>query len=382
MKRYQKILVLTVAAVMLLGAVPALAGAAPVDSQYVTLAKLREQAAEGWHETYQSHGREVTTNVDINNMPEADICPILQVEAIQVNPEAWEAVQSIPGIDASMPRDIGVSALMLEDPLYVCGQYYGETDSDQDLQFENGEEPTVDAEACDLTYQEFRARVNGTLSELVGLTLEDFRLDNISVSGLAYKAKKRDGVLVRGEQLTATGYYGMTGTQLLNGVPVLRCFVKSTPGGVFIYDYRSEGWYMYAVACSRIVAEEEDDVPLLSFDAMKQGIEAQIEAGEMRGVDEMEFGYQICCRDTADGRQWLTIPMWRVLGGYSTDLNKEHVMPYYDERDTDGSITAPENYRNYYYNAQTGEMIDTSAFWKDDKPLPAGEILTWDSMRK
>jgi len=244
------------------------------EEQYVSLSTLRMQTAEGWHETYQSHGREVTANVDISRMPEADACPILQVEAIQVNPEAWEAVQSIPGIDASMSQDIGVSALMQEDPVYVCGQYYGKTDYDQDLQFENGEEPTVDAEASDLTYQEFRARVNGTLSELVGLTLEDFQLDNISVSGLAYKAKKRDGVLVRGEQLTATGYYAMTGTQLLNGVPVLRCFAKSTPGGSFIYDYRSEGWYMYGVSCSCIVAEEEDDVPLLSFDAMKQVIEA------------------------------------------------------------------------------------------------------------
>jgi len=101
----------------------------------------------------------------------------------------------------------------------------------------------------------------------------------------------------------------------------------------------------------------------------------------MRGVDEMEFGYQICCRDTADGRQWLTLPVWRVLGGYSKDVNKEHVMPYYDKRDTDGSQTVPEAYRDYYYSAQTGEMINTHAYTKDGKPIPAGEILTWDDVR-
>jgi len=74
------------------------------------------------------------------------------------------------------------------------------------------------------------------------------------------------------------------------------------------------------------------------------------------------------------------VPVWRVLGGYSTDLNKEHVMPYYAERDTDGSITVPEAYRDYYYNAQTGEMVRTSAFTDSSGPIPAGEILTWDSI--
>lgn len=53
-------------------------------------------------------------------------------------------------------------------------------------------------------------------------------------------------------------------------------------------------------------------------------------------------------------------------------------MPYYDPRDKDGSLTVPTGYSDYYYSAQTGEMIQTSIVTGSDDhgPLPVGDLVT------
>jgi len=373
----KKILMLLLAAALLVQPPAGLAA-----NQYVSLTTLREQAAEGWHETYESHGREVIADVNTVTMPEADACPVLQVEAIAFDADALAAVEDTPNISVNVYRDIVLNVDLKVDhrKIFLDEWYGGIMDTDQEINCENGEAPTEDALECDLTNAQFRARVNRALTDLMGLTLEDYRFDDFSVEGPYYKAKTRNGELVRGDLLTTTGCYAMRATQLLNGIPVLDCFADDTPTGWIVYDYFSPGWYTYQFGGTHVAAVQETDVPLLSFTAMKAVLETQIEAGTMRGIDEMEFGYLNCYQKTDAGKQFITVPVWRVLGGYSTDLNKEHVMPYYDERDTDGSLSVPEAYRDYYYNAQTGEMLQTCAFTHTLDPIPAGEILTWDSV--
>ena len=354
-----------------------LAGQAETD--YVSLSVLREQAAEGWHETYQSHGREAAANVEIGRMPETDACPVYRVESLLPGEDALAALQQTPGVKAKVYSGRVLDINLMQSPFWLC-EYYGDTDTDQEIDCYNGAEPAEDALACDLTYAQWKEKINGELTALLGLTLRDFRFDVVNVNGPLYRAKKRDGVVVRGEQVTASGCYSMRATQLLGGIPVLDSFAEDTPAGYLVSNYRGADNYVDTFACSRIVSLQEADVPLLSFEAMKAALEKQIEAGTMRGIDEMEFGYLICYQKTADGRQYVTVPVWRVLGGYSADLNKEHVMPYYDERDTDGSLSVPIGYRDYFYNAQTGEMIQTCALTDTLAPIPAGEILTWDSI--
>ena len=354
------------------------------EEQYVSLSTLRMQAAEGWHQTYQSHGREAVANIDIGNMTQADACPVLQVEAIPFDADALAAVENTPDVRVEVYKDTVLNVDITKDfhKIYLDQWYGGATDMDQELYCENGEETNEDALACDLTNAQFRARVNSALAGLMGLTLEDYRFDDFCVEGPVYKAKTRSGKLVRGDLLINTGGYAMRATQLLNGIPILDCFAEDTPAGWIVYNYHSPGWYAYQFGGSRVVAVRETDVPLLSFTAMKAVLEKQIEAGTLRGIDEMEFGYLNSCQNTAAGKQFITVPVWRILGGYSEDLNKKHVMPYYDKRDTDGSQTVPMGYRDYYYNAQTGEMLQTCAFTHTLDPIPAGEILTWDSVGK
>lgn len=55
--------------------------------EYVTLAQLREQAAEGWNETYEAMGRNVIANVEMGWFPEADTCPLVSVDPYTIDPD-------------------------------------------------------------------------------------------------------------------------------------------------------------------------------------------------------------------------------------------------------------------------------------------------------
>ena len=52
----------------------------------------------------------------------------------------------------------------------------------------------------------------------------------------------------------------------------------------------------------------EADLPLLSFDSFKGKLEELIDAGNLRGVDAMRFGYGTC----KDGDKWKLVPVWMV----------------------------------------------------------------------
>ena len=89
----------------------------------------------------------------------------------------------------------------------------------------------------------------------------------------------------------------------------------------------------------------------------------------------MRFGYGTC----KDGKTWKLVPVWLVTCGYTNDPNYEkHVMPY---EDSDGTIVAPTGYRDYYFNAQTGEMMNYYALNRYEDSLPMPKILTWDDVR-
>ncbi|MEG1891848.1 MAG: hypothetical protein RR301_10535 [Clostridia bacterium] len=83
-----------------------------------------------------------------------------------------------------------------------------------------------------------------------------------------------------------------------------------------------------------------------------------------------------------DGRAWVLQPVWRLLGGYASNADSDaKVLPYADPKDADGSISVPAGYGNLYYNAQTGEMLQTVTLTQNDRPLPMLAILTWEDVK-
>lgn len=385
---FKKPLSLAAAVIMVLGAVPFLNAFAQefTADDYVSLPDLRKEAMSGWHETYTAKGREVVANVDIRWMPQAQTCPIVQVEGWgkQVDQAAFEPYMDKPDTRSAQRENFIHVAWMERDTMVIPENtnYNGRTVTPQDLTFYDGEVPTETPENVDLDYEEFLKKVSVDIGSFSKFTMDDFRIDTVKVEGVTYLAKEKNGELIKGKPFTKMGDYYLYAKQLFHGIPVIspQAGWGNSPGGCLRYYYGNPRYYHFTLAGSLELGVHTPDVPLLSFDAIKRVLEKQIEEGKLRGVDEMEFGYIAFYQEKTDKRTWLMMPVWRLKGGYTEDPKKEKVMPYHDERDRDGSLTVPMGYGDYFYSAQTGELIPTLNLTEREDPLPASDIVTWESL--
>ena len=345
--------------------------------EYVTISELREQAKAGWNETYTAKGREVVANVEMDWFPEdADTCPLVTVEPLVIEEDdprldKWEA--SYSSIYALPDRIVIDMTNHKKQRLIGLGEWYGKWLYDR-YSYYDGEYPDRNAEDCDITFDEFLAKYEEHLIDLAGLTLEDVHLDEIQVTSPSYKGIKKNGEYVRGDKLTAAGSYMVFGKQLVQGIPVLGSNQGMDKGNLQYSYYQPEYQLLTFWSVTNPTVAQED-LPLLSFDAFKGKLEELIDAGKLRGVDAMRFGYGTC----KDGDTWKLVPVWMVTCGYTDDPNYEkHVMPY---EDSDGTIVAPTGYGDYYFNAQTGEMMEYYELNRYEESLPMPKILTWEDVK-
>ena len=174
-----------------------LAVSAASADDYVTLAELGRQAADGWHQTYQANGREIVADAETVFYPTGEQCPIVQVEGLgkDENDSVFDVHRqkknsSIYAFDMSLSVDV------LDDDSvnYVPWQELGKGKLYQEQTFfYHGEEPNIAAENVDLTYPEFKKHVDEELNRTLGLTLEQFYQYRVWVSQPAYRAVMVDG---------------------------------------------------------------------------------------------------------------------------------------------------------------------------------------------
>lgn len=344
--------------------------------EYVTLAELREQAEAGWNQTYTAKGREVIANAEMAWFPEADVCPLVSVDplVIEEDDERLDKWRNLPHSTIYALSDrisIDVTDNSKFD-LVPLGSWRGKWLQDR-YSYYDGEIPDRQPEDCDITYDEFLAIVEADLLDLTGLSLGEIHIDEVCVTNPSYKGKKVNGEYVRGDKLTAAGGYALFAHQLVHGVPVLGALGLRSKGEVF-YSYLMQEYHYFTFWSVTNPTVIEEDLPLLSFDAFKGKLETLIDEGKLRGVDAMRFGYGTC----KDGDAWKLVPVWIVTCGYTDDPNSEkNVLPHINE---DGDLFWPLGYGEYYFNAQTGEMLKHYALSPTEDSLYMPEIVTWDDV--
>jgi len=303
------------------------------------------------------------------------MCPLVQVDPLVIEEDdprldKWEGPHS--NIYALPDRIVIDVTNHKKQDLIELGGWRGKWLYDR-YSYYDGEIPDRAAEDCDITFDEFLAKFEAHLLDLAGLTLDEVHIDEIEVSSPAYKGIKKNGEFTRGDKLTAAGSYFVRAKQLVEGIPVLGALQGIDKGRVQYSYYQPEYQLLtfWSVTNPTVI---EADLPLLSFDAFKGKLEKLIDAGKLRGVDAMRFGYGTC----RDGDVWKLVPVWMVTCGYTDDPNYEkHVMPYVDR---DGDTVAPIGYHEYYFNAQTGEMMEYYELNRYEEALPMPQILTWDDV--
>lgn len=137
----------------------------------------------------------------------------------------------------------------------------------------------------------------------------------------------------------------------------------------------------------RTVAETSEiaaDIPLCSFEAIRQALEEEIEDGHIRAIFSVDLGYALynvpgsSRSSQSTGRQWrktaefYAAPTWRCVCLYTNQTKKELADDVYS------SPYTSVYYKTLYVNAQTGKLIDPEDYSKGCGDYPG--FITWNDV--
>lgn len=363
------------------------ADAAPIQAEnaYVSLKELGLQAKAGWQETKTALGREVKVRVSLPQVPDAGSCPIVLIAYGEVDKARLDPYQGQGNrAQASLKyHSVDIAVDSNKSTWYkkgFSGAYGGLMDQDV-KQFGPGETPKGTPEGLSLTCPQLLEVLDGHLMALTGQGRSAYWLSGVGMGGVVYSAKREGGQIVRKKPMTQSGSFHVTGWRSFHGIPLQ--WAWEGPYGYLVFNYYGERCYDLNVHPLAESALLSDDVPLLSFPSLQDALRKQMDAGCLRGVDEMQFCYLPFPQAQGEGEHFALRPVWRIKGWYYENPKQETQFAYTGEKDADGSLTLPEEYNDYFFDAQTGAMIPTFPLDRHRKPpVDYPDFLTWEAVRE
>ena len=277
-------------------------------TEYCTLRELNDQVAakypNGWQEDIQTKWRTVTINTPII-IPDADQFPILSLEIEKDDPD----LSALPGEGWTVEeRDDG------RIELYRPRQVDGPSDKKVKITSHHDYSP-IDMELV--------------LDGFDGKTVRDLISDgNKLSSAVCHHRYTWDAVhpietmyntCVKGKE-TWVNCFDYLAYQTFYNIPLIQ--------GVWYYLnydihqnlyytdtlYSIDPWGEISLVYTPVSAEVIDpDIPLLCFEAIKEVLTEEIEAGHIRKILEMHLGYMSMDRSTdPEDRASITRPYWHV----------------------------------------------------------------------
>ena len=355
---------------------------------YYTLPEIREQAKDGWHETYtDKYGRETVVDIDVE-VYGGEKAPVLKTKP------AWYAVQP-EKLDAGAegrnehgqiviwhqnPADFVFGGRSSEKPLIVCHNYYDRLALDTVYGAEYGARNTL----RDLT-----TRLYALLAQQnVEIQLVEDRPLEFSVR---CRVDKSTGEVV---QPACNMAFFM---QKLNDLPVLthvmRTFDKqSWPEfcAQVYFGMRAADEYVLSVDALEETEKLAEDIPLCAWTTVRSALEQQIEQGHLRQVFDVEFGYALYNDPNGDFSVpsiydvacYYAVPSWVVHGIYMDNPKQAFVYRGRNDDELNDDIRNTPEYKTLIVNAQTGEMLDP----KDKSQRGYGDarykgFIPWDKVK-
>lgn len=378
------VLILGLASMTELGAAEA---SKPVGA-YVSLADLRKEALQGWQERFTVDGREVVVNATIPWMPEGDTCPLPEITLGEINQDEsliarYAGKGNVVDISASRPYvDVNIDingTTWYTDQKFFYGVGPGYRTQTERIEYGYHQPPAGTPEGLDMTFDAFYAFADEPIRAFTGLSLDDYYWSG-ELCGVIWQVKeKKDGQRVPVKPVSRNGSWAIWGWQMFHGIPALP--YGDGPYPRMLFNYYNETCYNFTVVPYRETRLLAEDVPLLSFEAVKRALTEQILAGHLWSIDEMEFGYIGTSAPGMDNRHFLLQPVWRIKGGYTDDPHTDKaVLPYQPSNAKEGRLVIPEAYGDYYFHAQTGEMFRSPTQNDNGRAMPAMEVLYWENV--
>lgn len=330
-----------------------------------TIEEIQQQVVSGWHQTYDAHGRTIEINCPIS-VPDVSTFPVLHVRwrTMQFNPaNAPEgATAEIGGYGFALIQNNPLDD-MVKRSTWELTWYDEPWDMNQAYAYEN---PLTLGEAVSLAENYITTFGMGTIS----VALDRF------YSAIIKKVNHSTGEFL--EMVGDKGYYKLQFYQTMNGIPIL----VSAGWGVHNTIYNGLGYpkpyaemksaYEYVLGGQFLEQVEviHEDVPLCSFEKVREVVETKIQSGNVRVVESVRLGY-ILYLDKQDASKIYAVPGWVIRCEY---------MPTAKEDGFFGADHESLQYSAYYgqiiVNAQTGDMIEPRT--KDRSVLDCPKILTWN----
>ena len=388
MKKYFPLLWLALSLGLAIMPEPVIAEEKLLAEAYVSLADLRKEALQGWQERFTVDGREVVVNAVIPWMPEEDACPIPEIAPGEINQDEsliarYAGKGNVVDISASRPYvDVNIDingTTWFTDQKFFYGVGPGYRTQTGRIEYDYQQPPAGTPEGLDMTFDAFYAFADEPIRAFTGLSLDDYYWSGDLCSVIWQVKEKKDGQRIHVEPMTRSGSWAIWGWQMFHGIPALP--YGDGPYPRMVFNYRNETCYNFTVVPYQETRMLAEDVPLLSFEAVKRALTEQILAGHLWSIDEMEFGYIGTSAPGMDNRHFLLQPVWRIKGGYTDDPHTDKaVLPYQPSNAKEGRLVIPEAYGDYYFHAQTGEMFRRPTQNDNGRAMPAMEVLYWENV--
>lgn len=344
--------------------------------QYYTIAELREQAAQGWQQTYTAHGRSIAVDVS-PHVPQVDAVPMsaYKLADLQPVPDAlgrWTyEFSGVPG-----------SVMIMVDEQAVTGNR-GFT---QGSIWHGGYEMD----------RKYLPGNNQTLGEMIVLVAEVLSGSGLNPEALywAHPFSVMQGIYQSKAGMVQIEFY-----QSLRGLPMVGDSYKAYLYGMKPADGRvvpdrtstvlMRSPSQFVMFLSALVEEAEQlapDLPLAAFAQVIASLEAEIAAGRLRQVFQISLGYALFADKANQVKppirwneedRFYALPVWAVDCIY-VDSAKT-ILTDYSHPSWEGMGKDPYNvleYKRLHVNAQTGKLIDPTNQSADRVVFPG--YLSWE----
>jgi hypothetical protein len=361
---------------LLLSLVLVLVWAPAAPAQAETIAQLRELAAQGWHQTYEAHGRTVAVDIPVQ-VPDADQYPVLQ--AAYMPPLDTPPVSD--WADVTLFQDTGFFRLDSHSPqnMQKAGQA-NRNDPPHSMDVQPFYVEINQLEPDTAYAYDNPGTVRDAQAMLEAVWADNFPNQSSSFSPYAVYAtgamRSYDAVadVFSGDPWPYQGVMMVYFHQVIGGIPLLcrgeSCFGSFDPAAVQSQDKRIKAPQTIPVGATAILQKMPDgsgmfysaqyyplaitktllaDLPLCGLDEVLHTCEQLITQGMLRQVSSLRLGY--AAWQAEDGSFTLT-PAWVLTGNLYTG-------PDTPDRAVRGNVDPriPEH-GTIIVSALTAELID------------------------
>ena len=366
-------------------------------AEWVSIVELRRQVDEigRWTQTYTDiYGRQIAVDI-LPAMPDVEVVPILSVEPMNVSLAQVHlgmpliAANNEEGSRHYYDSETGEWMRLYEICEDTVSIKYANQDTSakeraDELGSLRGKSFCMDESNLDMSYKDgnFLKGYKQTIDHVMEILFSDKKpeyaftwLEEVSediLCSVVTLRQKVEGIPVlmgAGDPIAyaSEAEIGFSKPDGSDNVKIQLCNRLESDEKMISYLDRT---YRIQIAPMQEIGRLDEDVPLCSFDEVRNTVEKLVLNGYIRRVYALRFGY--CCYRAAAGGNVL-YPVWQIECDYAFDPAKQF------SPDESCPVTERAHYSTMIVNAQTGEFMNPVEL--KGRLLDAPKVISWKDVQ-